>query len=626
MVCSFGRVLRPRSKRGWKTAHYTSSDKAQTTRGGQKPKSASKYRGETSRRAWRSGDCSGLDIVSFCAQYLFFYREGLSMRFDILTLKTRLMVAVGIPCLALILVAATSLSSMRSMQQQALALYVNTAAPLRAMAEAASRIPRMRVGIDMMLLQETGLRDEKGVKTRVQEALSEDVPGMRTAMQAAVTAQVSPERRLQAQQLLDQFEVMVRDELMPLLHALESGDTARAQQIYREQYAKSYGVMRKAAGEQLDALLQQAQQQSQSSRDSYRDGRNRQLTIIALGLLVSCLTAGLIVFSLRRRVTVLHDSLSAAAEHLSLSTPIELDGKDELADIAQSFNRFIEKIHGSMLLLADEARQLAQRAGEVTGRAKNTQDNCVAQTERTVLVATAIHELNSTVNEIAGNAECAAQVARQAAQSATDGHTVVKQTREQIEALNADLTHVSGVVEALANQIAAISATLGTIRSISEQTNLLALNAAIEAARAGEHGRGFAVVADEVRTLASRSGASTEEIQQIIDRLQSESRAAVEAMGKGRQQSATVVEHANRMALVLEQINEHISQLSDQNILVATATEEQSTVVEEINRNVEQINLFTQETASIADQLHQSSSHLQGLSGKMDEQLGCFKL
>ena len=548
------------------------------------------------------------------------------MRLDALSLKTRLIIAVAIPCIALLLVALTSLSSMSSMYRDTEVLYLNTAAPMRAMAEVASRIPRMRVGLDMMLLQETPLRDERGVKSRVQDARNEDVPGMREAMRQAVAAQVNPERKAQAQQLLDQFEAMVSNELNPMLAAFDAGDMAKAQQIYRDQYAKTYGVMRQGANDLLDALLKQAEQQNLHSAQSYDDGLTRQIAIIATGLLVSIIISWLIVVQLRRRVAVLQSSLGQAAENLALDTRIELHGQDELSEIARSFNQFIDKVHGAMRQLADNSRQLSGMARDVAERARLTQSNCTAQSDRTVQVATAINELGSTVNEIARNAENAAEVAREATQHASDGSAVVSQAHRQVDALNGELEQAAKVIEALAAQTNAISTTLNTIRSISEQTNLLALNAAIEAARAGEQGRGFAVVADEVRTLASRSGASTEEIQQVIDRLQNESRSAVEAMAKGQRQSALVVEYASKASVALEQINSHIGQISDQNIQVATATEEQSSVVEDINRNIVDINELTVGTTHIADQLNQASSDLQALSTQLDGLVGRFRL
>lgn len=548
------------------------------------------------------------------------------MRLDALSLKTRLIIAVAIPCIALLLVALTSLSSTSSMHRDTEVLYLNTAAPMRAMAEVASRIPRMRVGLDMMLLQETPLRDERGVKSRVQDARNEDVPGMREAMRQAVAAQVNPERKAQAQQLLDQFEAMVSNELNPMLAAFDAGDMAKAQQIYRDQYAKTYGVMRQGANDLLDALLKQAEQQNLHSAQSYDDGLTRQIAIIATGLLVSIIISWLIVVQLRRRVAVLQSSLGQAAENLALDTRIELHGQDELSEIARSFNQFIDKVHGAMRQLADNSRQLSGMARDVAERARLTQSNCTAQSDRTVQVATAINELGSTVNEIARNAENAAEVAREATQHASDGSAVVSQAHRQVDALNGELEQAAKVIEALAAQTNAISTTLNTIRSISEQTNLLALNAAIEAARAGEQGRGFAVVADEVRTLASRSGASTEEIQQVIDRLQNESRSAVEAMAKGQRQSALVVEYASKASVALEQINSHIGQISDQNIQVATATEEQSSVVEDINRNIVDINELTVGTTHIADQLNQASSDLQALSTQLDGLVGRFRL
>ncbi|SDH99217.1 Methyl-accepting chemotaxis protein [Vibrio xiamenensis] len=543
-----------------------------------------------------------------------------------LTLKSRLVIAVVIPCIALIFVGLDSLRTMSVMQTQAEKLYLNTAAPMRAMAEAASRIPRMRVGIDMMLLQETPLRDAKGVLTRVKEARTEDIPEMRQAMTDAVDAQVNPDLKAKAKDLLNQFETMVSNDLNPLLTAFEQGDTAKAQIIYRDQYAKTYGTMRKAANDLLELLLKQAERQNESSVDSYINGRNGQIMIIVIGLVISFITSWIIVSNLRSRVSFLRETMSEAAKTLALDTRVTLEGKDELTDIGNSFNQFIEKVHSSINEVASNSRELSTMADDVAKRARFTQDNCTSQRDRTVQVATAIHELGATVSEIASNAANAAEVAREATHRSADGREVVSQARVQIAELSDELEKSTNVVESLASQIDGISSTLDTIRSISEQTNLLALNAAIEAARAGEQGRGFAVVADEVRTLASRSADSTEEIQQIIDKLQAESKRAVDAMGKGRTKSGLVVEYADKANESLEQINGHIDQISDQNIQVATATEEQSSVVEDINRNVEEINQLTMETTDIAGQLNDSSASLQRLSSQLDKLVGYFKL
>ncbi len=309
-----------------------------------------------------------------------------------------------------------------------------------------------------------------------------------------------------------------------------------------------------------------------------------------------------------------------------LTQRLKVEGRDELSQVATGFNNFVAKIHGSIEQVASNSRQLATTANEVASKAQLTQHNCTAQRDRTVQVATAIHEMGATVAEIAGNASLAADVAKQANDQADAGAHVVAQARHGIVGLSGEIEQVAGVIESLASQTDSIGSILETIRSISEQTNLLALNAAIEAARAGEQGRGFAVVADEVRNLANRSAASTAEIQEMINRLQDQSARAVSAMAQGRNQSLEVVAQADEANAALGHITAHITQINDMNIQVATATEEQSSVVGEINRNVEDINQLTMETADIAHQLTESSRSLQQLSAQLDKLVGNFRL
>ena len=262
----------------------------------------------------------------------------------------------------------------------------------------------------------------------------------------------------------------------------------------------------------------------------------------------------------------------------------------------------------------------------MSNKAHITHDNSQEQRDQTLQVVAAINEMGMTISEIASNAATAAETATQASGNTEVGRSVVNKAKDAISRLAQDIESTGQVVEQLASTTQDIGSILGVIRDISDQTNLLALNAAIEAARAGEQGRGFAVVADEVRNLASRTADSTEEIQKMINQLQSDAKDAVTAMSAGKVITLEGVSASDEAVDVLSGISDRIVDITDRNTQVATATEEQSTVVHTINQNIEEINAINEVTTGTAEQLAEASQELRDLSSRLDKMVGSFKL
>ncbi|KAB0483217.1 HAMP domain-containing protein [Vibrio chagasii] len=309
-----------------------------------------------------------------------------------------------------------------------------------------------------------------------------------------------------------------------------------------------------------------------------------------------------------------------------LAQRIEVKGNDEIAQLSKGFNGFIEKIHESMKEVCSTSQALQVAAESVSNKAHITHDNSQEQRDQTLQVVAAINQMGMTISEIASNAATAAETATQASGNTEVGRFVVNKAKDAISRLAQDIESTGQVVEQLASTTQDIGSILGVIRDISEQTNLLALNAAIEAARAGEQGRGFAVVADEVRNLASRTADSTEEIQKMINQLQSDAKDAVTAMSAGKVITLEGVSASDEAVDVLGGISDRIVDISDRNTQVATATEEQSTVVHTINQNIEEINAINEVTTGTAEQLAEASQELRDLSSRLDKMVGSFKL
>lgn len=309
-----------------------------------------------------------------------------------------------------------------------------------------------------------------------------------------------------------------------------------------------------------------------------------------------------------------------------LTLRLNVSGKDEIGQLASSFNGFITKIQSVIREVTSSTSQLSAAAEEMSMITGETRTGVQRQQSETALVATAVNEMSSTVHEVANSAETAASAASQADSQSEQGKQVVSSTVSSIRTLASEVETAATVIGQLEKDSESIGSVLEVIKSIAEQTNLLALNAAIEAARAGEQGRGFAVVADEVRSLASRTQESTQEIQGMIERLQKGSRDAVKAMQSGQEQAHQTVDQASQAETSLSEISSAVAQINEMNAHIAEASRQQGEVVEEINKNIINITQVADDSANGADQLSTASQEMATLAVNLETQVSHFKI
>ncbi len=358
-----------------------------------------------------------------------------------------------------------------------------------------------------------------------------------------------------------------------------------------------------------------------------------QKQLVAMGtavISILALLAGLSFIIIRSILIPLHKT-TAAMDDISqgegdLTARLDSSGKDELSVLSIAFNRYTEKIQGIIRQVKDTTGALTASANELNSISTETNSSMVQQRSETQQAATAVTEMASTVQEIAKSSESAAQSASDADKEAEAGKSIVGQAAETINKLAAEVEQSAQVINRLENDSDAIGSVLDVIRGIAEQTNLLALNAAIEAARAGEQGRGFAVVADEVRTLASRTQQSTQEIQEMIEKLQTGSREAVEVMNSSRTTTQQTVEKASEAADSLNKIAAAAAVISDMNRQIASAAEEQSAVAQEIDRNIVQISDLAEHGAEHTTKVSDASERLSDMSSGLEQLVRQFKV
>ena len=412
------------------------------------------------------------------------------------------------------------------------------------------------------------------------------------------------------------------------LEALNSTEKRRVDAyLYTHEMAPIIESLKQELEALVDKLLSNNKTKSESLIDQVSYAEIAQLFLALVGLVIGVVIA--LVIS--RMVTLPLIETVSALQNLAqgegdLTKRLNVKSQDEIGQLSQAFNEFSQKVQALVSDVADSAMQLADSASQMDVAASSAQSEISNQNGQIDQVVQEIESMNVKIQDVVGHTNQAANLAEETNNNASKGQQVVNQSSTSSQQLAQDVDRASQVINELENDVVTIGGVLDVIRGIAEQTNLLALNAAIEAARAGEQGRGFAVVADEVRTLASRTGESTEEIQKMIERLQVGSKQAVQVMQQGKTKADEGLGLAAQAGESLDSISTAIQGMLEMNKEIANGTELQSQSAKQVTQNIISIKSISDQTAQSAESMASASSNVMQLARQLQSLLGQFKI
>ncbi|QGA48047.1 methyl-accepting chemotaxis protein [Pseudomonas brassicacearum] len=370
---------------------------------------------------------------------------------------------------------------------------------------------------------------------------------------------------------------------------------------------------------------QQAEAFNQGAAKQYSTAFNWVVTLLVIATGLTLLFAWLLTNSITKPIANALDAAEEIAKG-NLTRPIVVDGSDEAGRLLRAMSTMQEKLRDTLQRISGSATQLASAAEELNSVTDESARGLTQQNNEIEQAATAVNEMTSAVEEVARNAVSTSEASKNATTSAGDGRDLVQETVSAIERMSADVQGTATLIGNLANESRDIGKVLDVIRGLADQTNLLALNAAIEAARAGEAGRGFAVVADEVRALAHRTQQSTSEIERMIGSIQSGTEHAVDSMRNSTERAESTLNIARGAGMSLDTINTAIVEINERNLVIASAAEEQAQVAREVDRNLVNIRDLSVQSATGANQTSAASAELSRLAVDLNSMVGRFSL
>ncbi|MDX1757950.1 MAG: methyl-accepting chemotaxis protein [Marinobacter sp.] len=543
------------------------------------------------------------------------------MTLNNITIRSRLLISYAIPVVAVIALTLYGWNAFNSVERSVTSLYDDRVVPLRQLKTISDNYAVLI--IDAVNKANAGLISAQEAADGIRQA-EETIAERWSRYKATKLTDEEAQLVREAERAFQQADRAVAGALGEL--ATVRGDaTGQLDAIDGPLYQTIDPVTAK-----IDELMQLQLREAANLRDHAYDLHNRTVGVFVAGsltlLAVMVVLGFLIGRSIAQPIGRLQQVINRIADNSDLTLRLEVEGSDEVAETSRSLNNMLEKMASLVQRLAGATSEVASASEEMSAISGQTRQSIEAQAEQTDQVATAMNQMSAASQDVARSANEAQSAARNAEELAEEGRQKGQSNRERLDALSAEVTQVAGAIRGLADQSQSIGRVILVINEIAEQTNLLALNAAIEAARAGEQGRGFAVVADEVRSLARRTQESTEEIEGLVGALQKESSQAVEAMESGQQEVELSRDQVIEVADILERIGGAIEHISGMGAQIASAAEEQSVAAEQVSGNLTHIVDVAEQTRTGAEHTAKGSEDLARLAAELQSLVAEFRI
>ncbi|WP_256050911.1 methyl-accepting chemotaxis protein [Stutzerimonas stutzeri] len=544
------------------------------------------------------------------------------------SLKARLVALITLLCMLMVLMVGFALSGMRSSNTDLTHLYYEGLLPSDQVSRLVNEMHQARTQLLLALQHAPGSDYEQAHNHHVSmhfDSVERSVGNSQQLLQTLLAGNLDENERALAEEMQRTVSLYLDRGVRPVMELMRGGDYLKANGLLLDTLQPSFTLAFDKVQAYSDNLHIHAVT-AYTSAEKHFDTLLLWLgVVLVLALVLSSALAWATLWGIGQAVNALLYGGKRLADG-DLMHRVEYRGRDELGNIADCFNAMADHMQETIRELSKAVEQLAAAAEQTATVSRQTGEGIHRQHLEIDQVATAMNEMSATVQDVASNAASAAHAAEKADSEAELGQQVVTQSIQMIDSLAGEVEHAATVIGELENASATISSVVDVIRGIADQTNLLALNAAIEAARAGEQGRGFAVVADEVRSLASRTQHSTAEIQGMIEKVQGGARRAVEVMEKSCEKAEAGRSQVAEAGRVLQQITAAVATINDMNAMIASAAEEQSSVAEEINRNITNVSGIAEETSDASHQNVETSRELSALANRLHTLVQAFKV